>query len=662
MLRTLKNGFLFGCLLSLLLPADLFAQDEHKYELELDVGYRWEALFRGSRDLYRTQLDLGEGPKLFAGELYFAPAEGSTELLDRLQLQFNNWGGEPYNTFRIQLAKNGVYELDFNYQNIAYFSSIPSFANPKFESGNLLSQHREDTSLRTASLDLRFRPGKMISPFVGYQRTTRQGPVFTTLGADGDEFQLNKDLEFSHDDLRGGVIFQAQDFTLLLQQGARWYRDQSTFLASGPLEGNSTRPFLGRDIFLDQYEATQDVKSRAIPYSSASATYRPFPQLLLSGDISYSMADFRTSFFEDLSGNFFSFPALRAFYGGLENSTSGTVKKPNLLADVSATWEPLDWLRVVERFRTHRFHISGHRLARLTFFDVDPLLGTRILDELEQESILNTFLGQDVDRQQLEAHFLVHPKLTLRVGHRYETRTFELDPQSLIGPGNESPGFGDLASFGWDRNVLLLGGTYRISARNRLSLEYELGRTDQPIFRTDVKDFQRLKIRGVVSPAENLQFSGRVSLFDHDDDIVQFDSENRGYGLQFSYQPISRVSVVGQWEQTEINTSIPYLIPQSLQPDLFTFREFANYGNLYLDFLLMRNSRLSVGYSVWGNSGDFPVNYHRPMARLEVPLAERFTGYVQWNYYDYNEKLRLFPQDYRSHLVTFGFRVSMGNM
>jgi hypothetical protein len=48
------------------------------------------------------------------------------------------------------------------------------------------------------------------------------------------------------------------------------------------------------------------------------------------------------------------------------------------------------------------------------------------------------------------------------------------------------------------------------------------------------------------------------------------------------------------------------------------------------------------------------------MARLELPIGERLTAYGQWNYYDYKEKVSLFPQDYQTHLVVLGFRVVLG--
>jgi hypothetical protein len=101
-------------------------------------------------------------------------------------------------------------------------------------------------------------------------------------------------------------------------------------------------------------------------------------------------------------------------------------------------------------------------------------------------------------------------------------------------------------------------------------------------------------------------------------------------------------------------------VPQDLSIDTFTFRERGNYGNVFVSLGLVRNSRLNLGYSVWGNSGNFPVNSHQPFAKLEVPLSERYVLYGQWNYYGYNEKVTLSPQDYRVHLAILGFRVSLG--
>lgn len=625
--------------LVLFLSTWAYAQNE-QYRLKLDFGNRWKAGFSGNENLYRSQVDLGEGPKLFSGELSIFAPNNSNRFFDRLVLRMNSWGGEPYNTARVRAVKAGIYELRFDYQNVAYFNSVPFFANPLFEQGNLESQHQFDISQRFARLELILRPGKRISPFVAYQRTGRQGPALTTLRADGDEFLTRLAVDTHSDDLNFGVNFTASQFSLRLEQGFRWYRDTSTFLSPGFQGGNSDRPIFGRDVVLDNYQGTNDVEG-TIPFSTAAGVYQPFDTLLLRGKVSYSMADVNSNFSEVIDGTFFSFP-LSAFYQGAEQQALGAAKRPNLFGDVSATWQPFERLRILERLNIRRSHVSGSAQIQNAFLNVEPLLQPGSIDRLETSTLLDTFLSRNSTIQELQGVIYLSPTFSVRAGHRFEHKEIELPER-----------------FAWKRNVLILGSAYEFSARNTLALEYELGRTDQPIFRTDVVDFYRLRLRGRFHPTESLQMSGSVTLFDHDNDLPEIDltSRQRNYTLQFTYTPLPRFSISGAYERSNIESDLLLIVPQDFQTDRSIYAERGDYANLFLSLLLLRNARLDVGYTVWGTVGNSPMNFHQPMASLELPIGERLTAYGQWNYYDYKEKVSLFPQEYQTHLVVLGFRV-----
>ena len=157
------------------------------------------------------------------------------------------------------------------------------------------------------------------------------------------------------------------------------------------------------------------------------------------------------------------------------------------------------------------------------------------------------------------------------------------------------------------------------------------------------------------------QLSGSVTLFDNNDDIpeIDFASRQRNYALQFTYTPVPRISISGAYERSSIVSDLLFVVPQSFQADRSIYAERGDYANMFLSLLLLRNARLDVGYSVSGTVGNFPMNYHQPMARLEIPLGERFIAYGQWSYYDYKEKVSLFPQDYQTHLIVLGFRVEL---
>lgn len=411
--RILAGIPVLGCL-ALLLSGTIYGQED-KSRFDLDIGYRWKTGFHGSEDLYRSQLDYGEGPKLFSGNFLLSPSEDSRRLFDFFELKLNSWGGEPYNNLGLRVTKQGVYELRFDYLNTHYFNAIPSFANPFFEQGNLLSQHRYDISQRTARFHLALRPGRRVSPFVSYQRTSRQGPLSTTLASGGDEFVLSSDLDLHSDDIRGGVNLSFSKLSLLLEQGFRWYRDETPFSGSAQ-EGNSSRTALGRDIFLEDYQGKTDVDA-SIPFSTALAVYRPLEQLSLRGKLSYSIADLDSANSEDINGNFFSQP-LAAFYQQGRSESIGASKQPNLLGDFSAEWQPWNRFRLVERVQIRRLHVSGSNLVNSFLSEVDRLFEPDA--DIETSNAYDTFLSMDTNVQELEGLFYVTPRLAFRLGHRFE--------------------------------------------------------------------------------------------------------------------------------------------------------------------------------------------------------------------------------------------------
>ena len=632
-----------GLVLVLVFAATKARGADETYRFTIDAGERWVD-FKGSQDLYRSQLDFGEGPKLFGADFQATVPQGSNRYFDRFQLTLRNWGGEPYSSARLRLAKSDAYEVKFDYQEVKYFSSIPSFANPNFEQGNLQSRHVFDVGQRYSSLEVDFMPKSSISPFVAWDHNDRRGPVRTTLDLGGDEFVIGSDWNTSSNDYRGGVNFNLGKFSLMLEQGVRYYREKTSLFSTVPQTGNSTRLTFGRDIVLNNYSADNDT-SASIPFSNAVAVWRPLESLSLRANATYSMADLDPSFADVASGVFFT-RDFNAFSTGLAEQVLGTVKRPTFFGDFSAEWSPIERFRVIESVKTHKFHISSSALSNLVYLNFEPVLEEGIQAQFTQDTPLGSFLSFDNFTQELQGMFYVTPRLVARLGHRFERRKIGFEEDR----------------FRYDRNVLITGLSYDFSARDRISAEYEYARTDRPILRTDAVDYHKASLRGRYAPFEKLQFEGNATLFDNLDrrvEALNFTSRQRNYALQFSYTPITRVSVTGGFERTQLRTGLLYIVPQTLTLDRSRYREKGNFGNLYLNVLLIRNANLSLGYSGWGVSGSFPLTYHRPSARLEVPVHERVSVYGQWNYYEYNEKVQIFPQDYLAHLIVFGFRVTV---
>jgi hypothetical protein len=141
----------------------------------VDFGYRWVTGIGGSVPEYRSVVNLGEGPKLLG--LDFTVMDPKKRLFDRLDARAYNWGGDPYNTAHINAVKRQIYDFSFDYQNIAYFNAVPSFANPFSPSG--FDQQSFDTHRRNTTVLLDLFPGRQIQPMWPSTGTTGTAPEST---------------------------------------------------------------------------------------------------------------------------------------------------------------------------------------------------------------------------------------------------------------------------------------------------------------------------------------------------------------------------------------------------------------------------------------------------------------------------------------------------
>ena len=94
----------------------------------IDAGWRFQTGVEGDSNTYRSVVNLGRGPRLFGADLTIRPEENP--FVDQIDVHASSWGGDPYNTARVDARKSGLYELSFDYRNIAYFNFLPSFADP----------------------------------------------------------------------------------------------------------------------------------------------------------------------------------------------------------------------------------------------------------------------------------------------------------------------------------------------------------------------------------------------------------------------------------------------------------------------------------------------------------------------------------------------------
>ncbi|MBM3747328.1 MAG: hypothetical protein FJW34_16185 [Acidobacteria bacterium] len=252
----------------------------------VDFGYRWVPTVGGDFNTYRSVVNLGAGPKLFGADL--TVTDPSRRLFDRLEVRGHSWGGEPYNTARIDARKAGLYEFTFDYRNIACFNFLPSFADPTRERGYFLNQRAFDTFRRSRDFRLDLLPGRRITPYFAYHRNMGEGSGITNLVLDGNEYPLGTRLYDRADDYRGGFRFNYPRFHLTLEQGGINYADDQGAFWSGVRQGgNVLTPYFDQRLFLETAHQLYHIRSDSL-YTRGLFTANPFSWVDLYGQFLYS--------------------------------------------------------------------------------------------------------------------------------------------------------------------------------------------------------------------------------------------------------------------------------------------------------------------------------------------------------------------------------------
>jgi len=615
----------------------------------LDFGYRWVGQVGGDFNTYRSVVNLGEGPKLFGVDLRVE--DPSRRWFDRLAVRGSSWGGDPYNTARVDARKAGLYEFTFDYRNIAYFNFLPSFADPTRERGFFLNQRAFDTFRRSRDFRLDLFPGRRITPFFAYQRNMGRGSGITNLVLDGNEYPVQTRLYDRADDYRGGVRFQLRRFHLTLEQGGINYADDQSVYSSGARNpGNVTAPFLGQKLTLETGDQLYHVRSGSL-YTRGLFTANPVSWADLYGQFLYRRPHSTAGLAQKNAGNFFSFPAL-AFYTAQRDAVSAEAQRPHSSGSFSAELRPVRRLRVVESGMTDRLHNAAS-----AFLTEQLLAGARSVSAEQIFSARRLVLNYN--QQQVDVVFDVTSALALRGGHRYVWG----DAAAPAGLVNER--FGDFAGK-LRRQVGLAGASLRWGEKFRGSVDFEASPGDRAFFRTSLNDYQKTRVRARYQVWPSLVVAANLGLLRNQNPTpgVHYDFLSRDNAASLSWAPAggNRLSVLAEYSRSTIRSDILYRAPSTLSRELSYYRERAHSGTALVDLKLPGSGvvkpKLSFGGSVFASCGSRPARYYQPVARFGLLFRDRLEWSAEWRWYALSQPRYLY-EGFRSHQFVTGFRLRM---
>ena len=618
-------------------------QGEQNWDVNLDIRNRWVQDIGGNSQVYRSVVNLGEGPRLFGGDIRFRDSAGAW--IDTLDANANSWGGDPYNTAHVRFGLRDVYDLTFNYRNVAYFNNLPSFANPLLGEGLLLSQRALDITRRQIETDLVIKPNATVSPFFSFYNAHGFGRGTTIYRADGDEFPVDTDLDDDLTSFRGGVKLNFSKYNFTLEQGGTTFSDdQEVFFRDGTNPGNITRPFLGRDIVLN--ELLQHYRADGDGFFNRGVVQgRPASWLNFTGQFLYSRPTINVTHDLTAAGSFVSQALIAPFTGQFEQ-TLADANRPHSSASWTTELRPHDRLRIVQSWYTDRFHVSsGSSLVRI--------LNTQPETQFENVAIQTLILNYN--QHQVDAIFEAHPRVTLRGGHRFVWGDAVV-PEATLRFGSEPHNQGEIR-----RHVGLAGLSLRAASRLTFSMDFETSPGDRTFFRTGLMDYWKTKTRARYKLSPSLSLTGAFAILDNRNPAqdINFDFQSRQTSVSFHFTPANgeRFSVLADYTRSTLRSDIEVVQLPFFGQEFSRYRDNGHHAGLFGDFQVGR-ARLTAGGSFSVNAGSRPTRYYVPRGAVTVPVADRFKWVAEWRWYGFGEEFFRY-EDFRTHTFSTGLQIGL---
>jgi hypothetical protein len=598
---------------------------EQAFTGSAEFGYRWLSDVGGSFDSYRSIVNLGEGPKLFG--LDFTVNPPNHRFFDRMDVQANGWGGDPYSTGRLAMRKQGRYDFSFDYRNLAYFNFLPSFANVTGFDQRAFDIHR-----RLGNMELELRPGKSIIPYFGYTRDSGSGTGITDFVGDVNEYPVRERLRDQTDLFRGGLRFEYTHFHITLEQGGARFKDDQHVFTSDRNAGNRSTPFLDESLSLDRLDQAYGVRGNSV-YSKALFTASPLSWLDLYAQFLFSQPHNDVNYSQNNVGRFVNLNSL-LFFNEQQVLASSTATQPHSSANFGLELRPVRRLRITESWTTDRLHDAS--AGRLT---------GRILPAVPLVSSFGDRLGLNYNQQQVQVIFDLTRQLTLRGGHRFVWGDLEVrSPQA----GFET---GELR-----RQVGLAGLTFQPAPRLSLNVDFEGASGARSYFRTSLGDYQRLRIRGRYQISAALTVSTSLSLLNNrTPGALDYNFLNRDNSVSVNWHG-KRMGLLADYTRSSLRSDLNYIVPSTRDIERSFYRDNAHAGSALIELERWRG-KLSVGGTLFVSSGSRPTSYYQPLVRIAFPIQKSVSWLSEWRWYGFGERFYTY-EGFRAHQFVIGLRIS----
>jgi len=613
-------------------------------------GYRGVTNVGGSFPEYRSVVDLGSGVKLF--DLNFTIQDPKKHYFDRIDAWASGWGDDPYTTAHVNARKLGIYDFSFDYRNLAYFNSVPSFANPFAPAG--FDEQSFDIRKKILSVDLSLSSGKHISPYLAFDRNSNAGNGIEPWAQDANNsYPVPTLLRDSTNNYRAGMRFEYNRFHVTLEQGGTTYKDDDQAYNNTYQPGDRTTPVFGQTLSLTYLRQWYGIRGSSI-YSKGLLTAQPASWIDVYAQFLYSQPKSNVSFSEIAGGNFLNFASL-LFYSGQVTLGTGAANQPHTTANAGFELRPWRRLRIVESLMTDRAHDAASPLVAEQLLLTPTVAGPSIITALNFTQFVN------YNQQGINAIFDVGRGMIARVGYRAvwgdaQVLAGALSQQGLVVPGQLR------------RNVALAGFTYLPSQKLSVNLDFEGGGSDNIYFRTSLNNYFKGRTRARYQATKTLSLQANYEILNNQNPApdIHYDFQSQSAALTVYWTPEKPkwISAMVEYNRSTLRSDILYLSLPFYIPAVSAYRDNAHTGTSAVDIAppVLKGAKLKIGGSFFISAGFYgaqsrPTRYYQPLALLSIPIVKNVYWNTEWQYYGYGEPFYVY-EGFRTHIFTTGLRIT----
>lgn len=570
----------------------------------------------GAEPKYKEDINLERGARLFNFSLSYQPQGNGAKIIDRLELNLQNFGGDPFETFNLQITKIGRFSFEYSRKKATYFyQDLHQAANSLYDPYTFNFDRRSDSGW------LRLTLSRQLNLAVGYERFSRQGKSTPPLDINRVEFEMEQPLD---EDSKLGTItvnFHTRPFSLVLEEKIHDFKTTNSLFLPGYADGGPFSPYPSS---LNYFYLNQPYSFRSYSHG-VRFNLRPFSSLLFSGSAQLINLDLDLDYQEKASGVDYL-----GWLFAYDLKGKGQYNRDLKLYNLNASYLLFNRLALIANFRYQKLDQDGEMTI-----------------EGEKESISFAY---DTWGLETGLQILFSSRMGLTLGYRHEQRKLE-----------------ELETATYEDKTTQRGlfGHFRFEPSRifQLTLDYQRADLEEPFTLITPTATNRFKINSKLR-LKKFELSGSYLLYRSESKVFEdkWKSDRDQASLRIGYQwgkiTFSAGSTIINLKH-RADRSIEYRPfwtgPAGTFPWLIRYEGKSTLNDLTLSFVPKPEVRIEGTIGHYKNRGFWPID--RLMAKImaEYNLPQGLVVRAAYKYWDFKEKSSGF-NDYKASI----FELSLG--